>query len=226
MSARGVATVSPSTLLCTGALLAGLSALSVSCASHPAVSLRDPTHVVGASDYDAMVDRWTREYEYVDITGGFESRLAVTATYLSREFRRAYVAKYCESGSSSADDRARVLRTSLEAGEGEHEFFVALSAQYARWGELDRSSSVWRVRLVDDQGVEHEPVRIERRRQATGLDRAMFYYWTPWRTVFNLHFPVENEDHTPVIRPGARHFVLRFAGPYGTTDLRWELARE
>ncbi len=196
------------------------------CFSPPAVLLRDPTRVVTGGEYDEVLDRWTREREIIDVRGGFESRLDVTATYFSKEFRRAYVARYSDEGSTSTADRERMLASSLSTAESEHEFFVAFAPQYNRWGEIDRSSTVWRVRLVDDAGVEHAPLRFERHRTATGLDRAMFYYWSPWRLVYHLHFATENEDHTPLIRPGARHFILRLAGPYGTADLRWDLRRE
>lgn len=207
-------------------LSVALSSPLVGCFSPPAVTLRDPSRTVASGEYDDILDRWTREREIVDIRGGFESRLDVTATYFSKEFRRGYVARYSAEGSSTPADRERMMSASLSAGESEHEFFVALAAQYNRWGELDRNTSTWRVRLVDDAGVEHAPLRIERHRVVTGLDRAMFYYWTPWRLVYHLHFPMETENHTPIIRPEARHFVLRFAGPYGTADLRWDLRRD
>jgi hypothetical protein len=173
--------------------------------------------------YESMVDRWSRDAEVLDWGAGLESRLTVTATYFSKEFRRAYVGRITSAGSTPEADRDRMISASLRAADAEHEFFVALVAQYPRWAELDRPSAAWRVRLVDDRGREHAPTRVERSRQATALDRAMFHYWTPWRVVFCVRFPVNDAQGQPILPPNTRTFALRFAGAYGTADLRWNV---
>lgn len=199
-------------------------AVSVShCGRPPAVVLADTGRAVSADQYEAMVDRWTREAEIIDWGGGVESRLAVTATFFSKEFRRAYVARIATAGTYPQDERDRMLAGSLRAADTEHEFFVALAPQAPRWGDLDRPSSAWRVRLVDDQGREYAPTRIERSRQASALDRAMFHYWSPWRIVFRVRFAVTDANGNRVLPDSSRHFTLRFAGAYGTANLRWDV---
>lgn len=196
---------------------------AASCGPPAAVVLADTGRAVSADQYESMVDRWTREAEIIDWGAGVESRLAVTATYFSKEFRRAYVARITTAGTYPQDERDRMLAGSLRAADTEHEFFVALAPQAPRWGELDRPSSAWRVRLVDDQGREYTPTRVERSRQASALDRAMFHYWSPWRIVFRVRFAVNDANGIRVLPDSTRHFTLRFGGAYGTANLRWDV---
>lgn len=198
-------------------------AAQASCGPPPAVILADPGRNVPPEQYESMVDRWTRDSEVLDWGAGLESRLVVTATYFSKEFRRAYLSRLTTAASTPQNERDRMFSASLRAADVEHEFFVALVPQQPRWGDLDRATSAWRVRLVDDQGREHAPTRIERFRQATALDRAMFHYWSPWRVVFRIRFPATDEQGNRILRENSRHFLLRFAGAYGTADLRWNV---
>jgi len=203
------------------AVLVGAAAAQLRCGPPPAVILADPGRNAPPEQYEAMVDRWTRDSEVLDWGAGFESRLTVSATYFSKEFRRAYLSRLTTVASIPQAERDRMFGASLRAADVEHEFFVALAPQQPRWGDLDRATSAWRVRLVDDQGREHAPSRVERFRQATPLDRAMFHYWSPWRVVFRIRFPALDADGTRILRENSRHFLLRFGGPYGTADLRW-----
>jgi hypothetical protein len=195
----------------------------VGCGPPPPVVLVDRAQAIRADDYDEVLDRWTREHELIDWPAGLEARLAVTTTYYSPEFRRAYVARFSRAASLNEQDTARMLAASLATGAVEHEFFLALAAQSPRWGALDRADAPWRVRLIDDRGREYAPRRIERFRAPTATDRAMFHYWSPWRSVFRVRFSATDEAGRPVLGPETRRFTLRLAGAYGTVDLRWDV---
>jgi hypothetical protein len=206
------------------AIGASFLVIGVAACGPPApVVLIDRAQSIRAEQYDEVLDRWTRERELIDWEAGLESRVAVTTTYYAPEFRRAYVARYARAASLPEPETARMLATSLSAGAGEHEFFVTLAAQSPRWGALERSDGAWRVRLIDDRGREHVPRRIERFRAPTPTDRAMFYYWTPWRAVYRVRFAATDEAGRPVLGPDTRRFALRLAGAYGTVDLRWDV---
>ena len=58
---------------------------------------------------------------------------------------------------------------------------------------------------------------------ATPLDRAMFHYWSPWRVVFRVRFPVNDANGNRILPENTRSFTLRFAGAYGTANLRWDV---
>ena len=74
-------------------------------------------------------------------------QLMVTATYQSWDFRWAYVLRYATDFHLSAEERSRLLRTSLDTSQREHEFYVALAVPTRRWGDLSSPSSGWRVPL-------------------------------------------------------------------------------
>ena len=203
---------------------ASVFALCVAACGPPApVVLIDRAQTIRPEQYDEVLDRWTRDRELIDWEAGLESRVAVTSTFYAPEFRRAYVARYARAASLSEQETARMLAASLATGAVEHEFFITLAAQSPRWAALERSDTPWRVRLIDDRGREHAPRRIERFRAPTPTDRAMFYYWSPWRAVYRVRVAATDEAGRPGLGPDTRRFSLRLAGAYGTVDLRWDV---
>ncbi len=177
-------------------------------------------------DYERKLEQWTRSSNVMTFQGA-DQRLAVDATFLSADFRSAYVARYAHDATLSAAEREQTLATAIDRSRQDHEFYVALETQNLRWGDLTRALSAWRVRLVNDRGVEVAPVRIEMDRRLTAADREYFPYSSPWRQVFRIHFPrrtvIDGVD-TEVLGSGTHWFVLRFGGALGTADLRWDVA--
>jgi hypothetical protein len=214
--------------LVIGALLGACAVLS-GCARPPApVRLTHGERSYLPGDYGTVLERWTRGGNLMGVPD-FEQRLRVDATYLAWDFRWARTVRFASEARMSAEEMRTVLRQSLEAGQREHEFFVALETQSVRWGELTRPSSAWRVRLVDDRGREFAPVRIERVRQLGASESQDYPYITPWRQLFRVYFPRESvvgEAPVAVLGPGTRAFVLRFSGALGTVDLRWDVEAE
>lgn len=191
----------------------------------PLVSLDEGVRHYTSEDYDKVLNRWTRTGDLLEFQG-LEEHLTATATFLSWDFRWAYVARYAHDARLSLDDRAAMLQTALETARREHEFYIALEAQSPRWGDLTGPNAGWRVLLVDDRGRQVTPVRVERVRRPAPADLAFFPYITPWRQVFRVHFPrrVEGSGQPfEVLGPGTRFFLLRFSGPFGTLDLRWDV---
>jgi hypothetical protein len=207
-------------------MAAALVAALAGCAPPPEpVSLAHGDRNYSARDFEAVQARWSRGANLMD-TPDMEQKLRVDATFLSWDFRWAHAVRHAADMRLSAAEAGQGLQTALQAADREHEFFVALETQTVRWGELDRPSSAWRVRLIDDQGREVAPARIERVRRLSAGDHVAFPYVTPWRQLYRLHFPREatvGETPYEVLGPGTRFFLLRFAGPLGTVDLRWEV---
>ena len=93
-------------------------------------------------------------------------------------------------------------------------------------GELVEVVRAWTVRLVDDRGNETAPERIEQVRRPGAVDITYFPYTTPWRRVYRVSFPAENDKGAPTISPEAKWFGLRFAGAQGHDTLTWTLAEK
>jgi hypothetical protein len=79
------------------------------------------------------------------------------------------------------------------------------------------------VRLIDDQGDETAPGRIEAIVKPGPLEERYFPYTTVWRRAFRIRFPRTTGDGRDTIATNARWFGLRFAGADGNEQLVWRL---
>ena len=201
--------------------LAALS-LGVSACAEPRVTLAAGPREYVPSDYPQVLSRWTRDRTLMDFAQ-LSDRLTVTATYESWDFRWAYVVRYAADYRLTVEQRHELLERTLRETEDDHEFFVALYGSNWRWTDLSRSTSAWIVRLIDDQGSETAPSKIESLVKPGAIERTYFPYTNVWRHAFRIRFPRHTGDGRPTIALNARWFGLRFAGAEGNEELRWEL---
>jgi hypothetical protein len=176
------------------------------------------------SDYTEVLKRWTRN-ESLIVLSELADALNVTATYESWDFRWAYVSRYAADYRLTIDQRRDLLEHTLHNSQDDHEFYIALYGTNWRWTDLSRPTSAWIVRLIDDQGNETAPAKIEAIPKPGPLEFRYFPYTTVWRRVFRIRFPRQSADGRPTIATNARWFGLRFAGAEGNEELRWEMER-
>jgi len=172
------------------------------------------------SDYPLVLKRWTRSESLIQLAD-LDDKLTVTATYESWDFRWAYVVRYAADYRLTVNQRSELLERTLHETEDDHEFYVALYGTNWRWTDLSRPTSAWIVRLIDDQGNETAPSKIEAIAKPGPLERRYFPYTSVWRRAFRLRFPRATVDGRPTIAPSARWFGVRFAGAEGNEELRW-----
>ncbi|MBK7582412.1 MAG: hypothetical protein IPI67_19700 [Myxococcales bacterium] len=201
------------------ALLAGL--LLMACAE-PKVPLTEGAREYAPTDYEIVLDRWTRSDDLITVTE-LDNVLAVTATYESWDFRWAYVVRYADDYRLTVDQRRALLESSLAETRSSHTFYVALHAQRFKWGDLSADNPAWIVRLIDDQGSETAPLEIEPIKKPGAIERTYFPYTTPWRSAYRIRFPKLRSDGRPTIANRARWIGLRFAGAQGNQALVWEI---
>jgi hypothetical protein len=196
--------------------------------ARPTVSLRRGPRAYTAQSYEEVLERWTREGRGFTLAGFLDDQLVATATYESWDFRWAYVVRYASDFNLTMEERSRLLRTSLEASQREHEFYVTLAIPNRRWGDLASPTSAWRVVLVNDRNLAVLPTAIEPVRQPGVIERTYFPYTNVWRQVFRIRFPTHSVEHGSepkvLIDGRTRHFSLRFTGPVGQLDLTWVLS--
>ncbi len=206
------------------ALALGSAATLGSCAS-PKVRLNEGPRAYVPSDYDEALDTWTRSKELI-LLGKLENVLTATATFQSWDFRWAYAVRYADDYRLTIMQRSTMMAGNLEETRRRHSFYVAMYATRWKWSDLKIQGAAWTVRLVDDRGNETAPERIEQVRRPGAVDITYFPYTTPWRRVYRVSFPAENDKGAPTISPEAKWFGLRFAGAQGHDTLTWTLAEK
>lgn len=204
-------------------LLAAVAVAVCGCAE-PKVSLATGPREYVQSDYTEVLKRWTRS-ESLIVFSELADELNITATYESWDFRWAYVIRYAADYRLTIDQRRDLMEHTLRETADDHEFYVALYGANWRWIDLSRPTSAWIVRLIDDQGSETAPAKIESIPKPGPLEFRYFPYTTVWRRVFRIRFPRQTGDGRPTIANNARWFGLRFAGAQGADELRWEIER-
>lgn len=192
------------------------------CAS-PVVSVRPRTHAFTPVDYETVYEMWTRAASPFDF-GRLTSVLHATATFESREFRWAYVVRYGQDFGLATDARSAMLAATLADAEQHHRFLVTLGGGKFRELDLTDERGAWRVLLMDDRGRQARPMEIEKIRRPTPAERAYFPSVSPLRQAFRVVFPIKNDDGLPTIPPEAAFAMLRFTGPEGQVDLKWEFS--
>lgn len=204
------------------ALALCLVAGALAACSQPKVPLAEGPREYAPTDYEIVLDRWTRSEELVTVTE-MDNVLNVTATWESWDFRWAYVVRYADDYRLTVDQRRALLERSLAESRTSHTFYVALYAQRHKWGDLKADSPAWIVRLIDDQGSETAPTEIEAIKKPGAIERTYFPYTTPWRSAYRIRFPRARSDGRSTISPSARWIGLRFAGAQGNQALVWEI---
>jgi len=201
-----------------------LALVAVCACAEQKVSLSYGPREYVPTDYTQVLKRWTRN-ESLPVLSELADVLNVTATYESWDFRWAYVIRYAADYRLTIDQRRDLLEHTLNETQDDHEFYVALYGTNWRWTDLSRPTSAWIVRLIDDQGNETAPAKIEAIPKPGPLEFRYFPYTTVWRRVFRIRFPRRTVDGRPTIAQNARWFGLRFAGAQGNEELRWEIGR-
>ncbi len=185
------------------------------------MSLAEGPREYVATDYENVLDHWTREESLILYTE-LERALTVTATFESWDFRWAYVIRYAQDHRLTIPQRQRLLSERLNESRKHHQFFVALYGSQQKFNDLTKADSAWIVRLIDATGNETAPSQIESIRRPNILERRYFPYNSVWRKAFRIRFPAASGGRATISNDAA-WVGLRFAGPWGNTDLIWEL---
>ncbi|MBI5499401.1 MAG: hypothetical protein HY907_04105 [Deltaproteobacteria bacterium] len=207
-------------------------ALASSCAEAQVNFSETQTHTFQPSDYERVVERWTRD-EQLYILDGLDNALTVSATFESWEYRQAYIDRYAYDFRLTDLERQELESEQRAELETAHVFVIAASSTKVEWSDLTADATPWKIRLVNDQGdvlepfpEGHAPRGIEEVRRITPAQRLYFPYINDFRTVYVLRFPRTMADGTPFLRAGVEAFTLEFAGVLGRAELRWSSASE
>jgi hypothetical protein len=199
-----------------------LAALVLGGCATTTVTLAEGPREYVATDYDTVLDRWTRT-ERLFALSELENYLTATATFESWDFRWAYVVRYVQDYRLTIDQRKKLLEKALDETRLKHQFFVALYGGERKYNDLTKADSAWIVRLIDDTGNETAPQEIVAIKKPNALERNYFPYNTTFRQAFRIRFPCVAADGRPTISPQAKWFGIRFAGAQGNSELVWRI---
>jgi hypothetical protein len=202
------------------AALAG-SALLLEACSATRVSLATGPREYVSSDYNLVLNRWTRTEQLITL-GELDDMLTATATFESWDFRWAYVVRYSSDYRLTVEQRRELLEKTLADTQVKYQFYVALYGTKWKWDDLTKPTSAWIVRLIDEKGNETAPTKIELVKPGP-IEFRYFPYTSPFRHCFRIDFPRVSADGKPTIADNSAWFGLRFAGAQGNEELRWEL---
>lgn len=208
-----------------GALVSAAAAmlLALSACRTPGVSLAQGYRTYTTDDYSEVLKRWTRKAQTFSLQQTDEL-LTVQATYESWDFRWAYAERYATDYQLGDAERETLRENLLHQSSASHEFYVTLYGTTVRWVDLPKGTTAWIVRLVDESGAITSPSDIEAVKKPGALEKRYFPYTTPFRSVFRIRFPkVANDGKRPSVALDAKWMALRFSGPQGRGELKWEL---
>lgn len=169
-----------------------------------------------AGDYDDVTRAWTRRAK---MRTHYQEALDVSATFKSPEWRAAYAARDAELRGLRGPARdVRMTQARAEA-EGPYEIELLVTTWDRRENDLDRGKrSVWRVRMLDEQGMEIEPLEIVKDKRPAFVLRSEFPDFGDFATAYIVRFPREKA----LLGPGVRRLRLHMSNSRGGVQLEWQ----
>ena len=174
--------------------------------------------------YQEVFDKWTREFQILPVDG-IENVLTARATYLSHEFRWAYVVRVAYDLQLSPDERQELNGREFRALDQYNEFFVTVMSGISGSDDLDPQKNIWHIRLSDDRGQSLAPSAIEKIRKPTINEMKYFVFDKGQRTAYRIRFPAAAPGGRRIIAKSTRFFTLSFSSALGQSVLRWETTK-
>jgi hypothetical protein len=203
-----------------------LMALTIGIAScgHAKVSLSLADQQLSAGSYSGALDRWTRsERVYENV----ESRLFVSATLLSWEFRQSQIAYRTERERLAGVDVDKLTSSNRKEAAQWVEFFVAAHTHEWRWNRLENRSkdAIWRLRLINDKGVVLSPETINRLGSDDPRYRALYPAYKDFYVGYRVRFPLKDSAGKEIAGKGVSELTLRVSGAPAVVNLSWKLVQ-
>jgi hypothetical protein len=203
------------------AALAGAVALLVGCGPpKPAlVDFSETARDYRAKDYEQTYKRWTRhQTALID----YDVALEAWVTFKSWDFREAYIERYASIYSLSDADRAALRQAQKDAFHRAYEFHMTAQSASYRWNDLEKSSSPWRVTLIDALGHELSPEYIHVEKLPDVYEREFFPAKNPFTKTYSVRFPVPAPGTSEFAGVKSGSITLRLASPVGRLELTWQ----
>lgn len=167
------------------------------------------------ADYSDATERWTRK---ASMRGQYQEVLELAATLKSPEWRAAHAAIDAEHRGLQGEARAQRMAQAQADAAGPYEFELMVTTWDRRENDLDRGKkSIWKVVLLDENGMEVEPLEIVKDKRPAYVVRAEYPELGDFAQAYVARFPREAK----VLGPGVKRVRLRISSPRGGLELTW-----
>ncbi len=161
--------------------------------------------------YSNTLHHWTRAKESFQKDLHFIS-VKANATLLSPDMVMAQANEVAQIYASEAEQQ-KYLDQTLADTHGTITFFVSFYGYDRKYADLSRVNSSWKLYL-DNRGVRLEPIKIDKIRYLTPLQRRLYPYVDAWSSFYFVTFAKNgNADY--------HDLTLSIRGPDGRADLFW-----
>jgi hypothetical protein len=185
-------------------------------AAEPRVRLVDEWPSAPTGDYADVTERWTRTAR---MRGQYQEAIELAATFKSPEWRAARAEMDADARGLEGEARAQRIEQARAEAAGPYEFELMVVTWDRRENDLDRGAkSVRRVRLLDEQGMEIEPLEIIKDKRPPFIIRQEFPAFGDFATAYLARFPRTK----PLLGPNVQKLRLRFSSTRGGIGLTWQ----
>jgi hypothetical protein len=172
--------------------------------------------------YDAARARWGRTAWVVH---DYDTALEAHVMLFSDDFLGAWLHKVARMRCLAPEDYRELVDTQIADTSRYVVAMVVMTTSRWDWNDLGSAHSVWTLSFLDES--ERSVEAVGRQASPDKLDTLEELYpgVTPFTRAWLVRFPRTFADGTPLIRPDARWVTIRFAGPLGKADVRWQSRR-
>lgn len=206
----------------SGPLIAGLAAavaiagaLSFGCGPRVTTLYEK---VLGSPSYSRVTEALTRTREVRD---GLDTRFILSATWLSPEWITAFSEEYANIYYLDPVRKDRVVGEWKGESAKYARFFLSLSTPDDKTNDLEKSGTLWSLRLVGADEKDYQPVYVRASSLKPEEVARFFPYAGAWSRTYEVAFPKEAVDQT-IAKPGEPRMKLVLSGVQGRAVLVWE----
>ena len=170
-------------------------------------------------DYTAVFDTWTRHAKLVQDIG---TVVEVWATFLSWDFRQAYLAKYAKTYDLADGERESLAKSQGDTARAVYEIHLVAQSTNDRWNDLANKNSPWRLTLLDGTGAELAPTTVKIEKLPDAYESEFFPTRTPFSKTYTVRFVRTEGAGEAFVGPQSGRLILRLASPVGKVEVGWE----
>ncbi|MCB9479433.1 MAG: hypothetical protein H6683_07095 [Deltaproteobacteria bacterium] len=202
-------------------LVLGLVVFASGCSGYGRSAPVDPdlSYAGTYRSYRAVNDEWTRRGK---VYTNFETELVIDATFYAKPYRDALRAEKARAELLPPSEIAELQKKDELELEQMVFFFVSAYTPNRTWNNLNKDEPSFRLWLIDVDGRQVAPTRIQR----VSLQRkADLLYHPPmhnWAKTYEVSFPRHDEEGNRLrLSGGDVKFVA--AGVQGNAELVWQI---